>query len=339
VPTTLELAEGLGWTRYGGPHRPIPEPRSPSPDSFLVLFVGDSFSHARQWGDLTIEALRARGIDAIGEECGVSGYGTVQELMVLRRFLPELRPHAVVLQVYLWNDPRDNWPFPGICYNARMTQRPYMDEDGVVHEPSSWLISLRRCEVWKRLLEPLLDPMRVSAGRDRLAADGIDAIAERRERLVIDYSTLDSWAPLYQPSRQDGAYMRGAWESTERALRAIRDLCAAHGVALAVLAVDQAFTVEPAAAEASVPEALRTGGDWDTELPMRRLHAITTRLEIPLFDPMPALRSQHRETGTTLHDGPGMGAHLLPRSEATLSDAVVPWLERIARDRADQRLR
>lgn len=68
-----------------------------------VLALGDSCTFGRGVGDgetwpARLEArLRARGVDAAVWNAGVPGYDTVQELALLRRLGPELRPTHVVV--------------------------------------------------------------------------------------------------------------------------------------------------------------------------------------------------------------------------------------------------
>jgi lysophospholipase L1-like esterase len=68
-----------------------------------VLVVGDSCTLGMGVGDeetysaVLERALRERGLDAAVFNAGVSGYDTVQEAAVLRRLLPVIRPHVVVV--------------------------------------------------------------------------------------------------------------------------------------------------------------------------------------------------------------------------------------------------
>lgn len=334
----LRLAPGVGWARSGEPARRI-DPRDPANDSgFRVLFIGDSFSHHRTWCDQTIARLHEAGIPAVGFEAGVSGYGTTQEYLLLRQLLPVIQPDAVVLQMYAWNDPRDNWSYPGLTYNPRMTLRPVMDDGGEVREPSAFAIACRSTELWKQLLEPTLDRMRRTAAEARLEASSIDAMAAERDSILLDYAEPRAWTPFYRPSMQDGAFVTGAWRVTGRALQSMRDFCADAGVPLLVVALDAPFTVDSAALEASVPADLRAANDFDGDLPLRHLRARAESLGLNFIDLVPALRARRdRLEGTAQYDGSEIGAHLLPEAEEVFADVVKPWLEEQAR--RDQRRR
>lgn len=335
---TLHLSAPLGWERADGLWRIVPPEVAPRDDSFRVLLLGDSFTHDRTWGEKTIRALRDLGLEVVGAEAGASGYGTTQALMVLDRFLQESRPDAVILQFYAWNDPRDNWPYPAICYNPRMVHRPYMGEHGEIESPSPWSTWIRSLEIWRQLLEPLLDPMRSSHAAARLKAVGIDGIAERRERVVVDFYDEASWTPFYRPSRQDGAYVTGAWRITERALRAIRDRCRDLGIPLIVVALDAPFTVDDVTVASGALRELVREDDWDPDLPMRRIGDMASSLGVPRVDLTAALRARrNRLGGAAQYDGQGLGAHLLPDAEEVFAETLVPLLEPMIRDRQPRR--
>jgi len=330
---TLRLASPLGWERLQHPWRQAPRDAEVTPGTARVLMLGDSFSHGRTWVDKTINALRTAGIDAVGFEAGVSGYGTTQSLLLFDRLLPELRPDVVILQFYAWNDMRDNWRHPAICYNPRMVRRPYMDEHGAITTPSTFSVRVRGLEIWKQLFEPLFESMRVSYTQARIDEVGIDTIATRREPIIVDFHMEESWTPFYRPSRQEGAYVSGAWHITELALQALRDRCAEHGIPLILVAIDGPFTVDAVAMELGAPAELLRQGDWDENLPLRRLAAMASSLGIHLLDVTPGLRSRRdRMNGAPQYDGEGLGAHLLPDSEEVFAEALVPVLDPLLRD-------
>ena len=82
---------------------------------------------------------------------------------------------------------------------------------------------------------------------------------------------------------------RDAWRITEHALATLKDEVAADGGRLALVAVPEHFTTNPAwrkelilGAGSGVPEG------FDPSLPSRRLAAIAARLELPFLDLLPA---------------------------------------------------
>src|SRR5262249_26640622 len=77
-----------------------------------VYFIGDSFTDQKNWPMFTTAFLKDRGVSIDGYSLGVSGYGTTQELLKLKRHYTEHYPKAVVLLLFAWNDLRDNYRTP-----------------------------------------------------------------------------------------------------------------------------------------------------------------------------------------------------------------------------------
>jgi hypothetical protein len=101
-----------------------------------VYLAGDSFAwgyarFADKWGT-RLEALA--GIRVL--KCGVTGYGTKQELLKARQVIGALpSPPKLVIVAYFGNDLHDDEAFPGkLVYNGRLLQRPHeapRDDDAV----------------------------------------------------------------------------------------------------------------------------------------------------------------------------------------------------------------
>lgn len=334
----LRFESALGWERYD----PAPVPfgdverlADPAAPPLRVLFMGDSFTHTKTWGRRTIDALRAAGTPAVGWECGVSGYGTLQEALLLERLLPALKPDVVVVLFYGWNDVRDNWRYPAICYNAQMTRRPYLNEDGSVSWPSGLMVWLKSLELWRQVVEPTLDPIRVQAGRDALATKGVDGIARERMPLVLGYDAPETWLPFYRRSAQEGPYVSGAWAATQQAFERLARTVRGSGASLVVAALDNPFCVDADVAAAVLPAG---DADVDVDIPMRRWAAIMASMRIPAVDLIPALRARRdASAGAKQYDG-GTGnfaGHLQPEAEQVIADGVTPLLRAVPARRSD----
>jgi hypothetical protein len=76
----------------------------------VLLFLGDSFVWGvdAEFGERFTELLRARIANYRTVNAGVSGYGTDQEYLLLRRIWPDMRPGVVVLIFCTDNDRVDN---------------------------------------------------------------------------------------------------------------------------------------------------------------------------------------------------------------------------------------
>ncbi|NND67862.1 MAG: SGNH/GDSL hydrolase family protein, partial [Halioglobus sp.] len=65
-----------------------------------VLFLGDSFTHALQVSDdKTYFSLLADRLDLEVFALGVDGYGTLQQFLMLDRYVDRIKPDAIVLQL------------------------------------------------------------------------------------------------------------------------------------------------------------------------------------------------------------------------------------------------
>jgi hypothetical protein len=79
-----------------------------------ILMVGDSFTHAyvpfpHLWGTQIEKLLKFRVL-----KCGVSGYGTKQELFKAKEIISKVKhsPRLIIVG-YFWNDLEDDYVFPG----------------------------------------------------------------------------------------------------------------------------------------------------------------------------------------------------------------------------------
>jgi hypothetical protein len=99
-----------------------------------VVFVGDSFTHAVEVSsEQTYCAELGRDLDVSVFAYGAQGYGTLQEYLVLQRFLDSIRPDLLVWQ-WCSND------FVNNDYDLELqsvgdnnhSPRPYLNEDGSI---------------------------------------------------------------------------------------------------------------------------------------------------------------------------------------------------------------
>ncbi len=95
-----------------------------------AFFIGDSFTQAIEASDDKVYFSRLG--DSLNLEVfayGARGFSTLQELMVLKQYLPEIQPDAVVLQ-FCSNDFVNNHHFleQNSLWNNNRRRRPYLDE-------------------------------------------------------------------------------------------------------------------------------------------------------------------------------------------------------------------
>lgn len=104
-------------------------------DKRKVLFLGDSFTHAMQVSDnKTYYGILKNALSIEVFAFGGGGYGTLQEYMILDKYLDEIRPDIVVVQ-FSSNDFINNsyeLEIRSSMHNNAM-RRPYLAKDGIVY--------------------------------------------------------------------------------------------------------------------------------------------------------------------------------------------------------------
>jgi lysophospholipase L1-like esterase len=118
----------LGWRGVAV----MGDPSSPRPK---ILVVGDSFTtpdpHFVKAPDMYYSVL-GHLLDAEIFAYGSGGYGTLQELMIIDRYLPRVRPDLIVLQVHSNDFINNSWELERTSYfNNNLMKRPYL-LDGAV---------------------------------------------------------------------------------------------------------------------------------------------------------------------------------------------------------------
>ena len=136
-PYPVEIStDERGFRQYGDPG----ETRRKK-----VLFLGDSYTQAMHVSDdKTYFGLLADELDIEVFAYGVEGYGTLQEYMVLDRFIDEIQPDAVVIQLCP-NDIVNNHPDleRNSTLNRMGLRRPYLIDGRIVYETAAPLPRLR----------------------------------------------------------------------------------------------------------------------------------------------------------------------------------------------------
>jgi len=301
---------------FRGPELPAPDAPRPEGRPRLVFF-GDSFLYGwsvREEALLpfsTRTALAARGIEAESYCLASSGYGTGQELLLLRRHAQRLRPDVVVLCLYTGNDLADNTlELAGrTTVSTGAWVRPYfvLDEEGTL-EPTylhPWRAALRR---WSRaftLLDHRHYRWRYQEQGQYLRADLELGVAERVRAGLAPSSELEL---LREPAPGDP--WDQAWRTTEALLAAFQREVEGLGARLVVAVIPHVMQVEHGAIYRQLESSARAAGDpealarLDWNLPERRLRSIFARQGIEGILLLEPLRAAHRASGESsyLHD-------------------------------------
>ncbi len=110
-----------------------------------MLFLGDSFTHAvRVSNDKTYYALLQKALDIEVFALAAEGYGTLQEYMMLDKFVDEIQPDLVVLQLCnndLINNSYDLELVSGSNNNG--LRRPYFKNNEIMYRTPSNFAAIR----------------------------------------------------------------------------------------------------------------------------------------------------------------------------------------------------
>ena len=135
-----------------------------------VLFLGDSFTQAMQVSDdKTYYALLGEAMDIEIFAYGVDGYGSLQEYMVLDKYVDEIKPDAVIIQ-FCPNDIINNHPDleRRSSFNRMGLRRPYLVDGEVVYITAASFPRLRQFAAsYSKLLYTVIRQIdRLTANRD-----------------------------------------------------------------------------------------------------------------------------------------------------------------------------
>ncbi len=129
-------SDDAGFRMFGNPHEKHRK---------KVLFLGDSFTHAvRVSNDKTYYALLQEALDIEAFALASEGYGTLQEYMMLDKFLDEVQPDLVVLQLCnndIINNSYDLELESGSNNNG--LRRPYLKHNEIVYRTPSNFSAIR----------------------------------------------------------------------------------------------------------------------------------------------------------------------------------------------------
>ncbi len=220
--------------------------------------------------------------DAEVVNAGVDGYGTEQEIGMLRRLGREIGPDGVLLAFYLGNDFTDN------SGRTRMTvvdgyQMLEASAAGFRQEFRPWHRQVRlwlhsHSELYLLLKARLVHPVR----RARTPAEP----GESAEPKPFDYYVYDKgFADALQD--EPSADLRAAIDSTGSALRALRLWCDIQHATALVVAIPAEQQVDPAARQRWIARFGLDASKLDFERPNRTLAGLADAAGLPFFDLTP----------------------------------------------------
>jgi hypothetical protein len=251
-------------------------------DTFRIAVVGDSYSEAFQvelddafWSVLERKLAaswqrRGRRVEVLN--FGVSGYGTAQELEMLRHYVWDYQPDMILLQFFAANDVRNNSRkldgFSGRPYYTLDGDRLVLD-DSFLQDPERIRFQTSR---WIKFKDFCVQHSRVAA-----------LVYQLRNRKIEPAPTDGTEAGLaMQAFREpDSPEWRDAWAVTDRLVMEMASEARSHGAAFAVLMANCGLEVDP---DDAVRQRLaeRLGVD-DLLYPERRLAALGAAHGFPVI--------------------------------------------------------
>lgn len=295
--------------------RDDPHPLAKAEGVFRIAVLGDSFTEARAvpkektfWSVMgerlaACPAFAGRKIEVMN--FGVSGYGTAQELITLRRHALKYRPDLVLLAVFTGND---------IWNNSRALDghpdRPYLvfrDGEPVLDMSFRDSARFRSKLAWQGFKHGLINHSRIL----QLAKE-----AYIRAKRLFSTKSARAAAALDRPGPMDAVYKppetepwRAAWRATEAALSMMAREVRARGAAFWIATLANPIQDYPdAALRARFEKRL---GIESLDYPDKRIAALARRLGAGAITLAPTMRAYAERTGVFLHGyantAPGIG--------------------------------
>jgi hypothetical protein len=254
-------SEGRGNIRinslgFRGPEFPVEKPK----DVFRICVLGDSFIEAlqvdepdtfcSQLGTLLNQTVKqtedsARAFQYEVINCGVSGYGTAQQLLLMKNYVLPLKPDLVLLAVFPENDIRNN--SRGL---DTAETRPYftLSDDGSLIADMSfrtshqWLVANSSYE---RIKASIINRSRVLQLVQQMRRPKPETIlAKPDSKSLLSASVKENWY-IYQSPAAAPSSEADAWLVTERLLSVMSEECLKSDVGFYVFTVPTPVQIWP----------------------------------------------------------------------------------------------
>lgn len=271
-------------------------------------------------------ALAGRTIETMN--FGVSGYGTAQEVLLLRSKALPYSPDLVVLAVYLGND---------VANNARSLTRDFAETRPyfVIHDDELRLDdSFLRSDAFaarqrQSILADVVNRSRVLQILKQVQAQKpirrrADTRLDTRYVAARDQPPAPEYPEIYKEPVDPR--WRNAWDVTGRLIARARDLSLGAGADFAAVIVPQAIEVFPDSARRKT--AASTLGVPGLNGAERRLSAIAASHGMAIFSPLDRLRDYSESHAMHLYGFPPLlgDGHLNALGNAVAGKAIAAYL-------------
>lgn len=283
------------------------------PQTFRVAVVGDSFTEAagiprsRRYAAVleqqlaSCPAVHGQRVEVLS--FGASGYGTAQELLLMRTQVWKYSPNVVLLQLFLGNDLRTSvrelsepLPIPVFVPAGDSVELDSASRHLPGPRRTGWIAKAETFAfAWFRTLH-LVQAVRVK-WRDRHLR--LPTTSSDVPDSTFGFEPGANWQIFLPPS---SAGWKQAWDVTERLLGMMKVENEAAGIAFRVAAFPSAIQVHPDSAKRA--RFLERIGATSFDYPAARLADIAARHQISLLDLAPPMLSYAEQHHAPLYGFP-----------------------------------
>lgn len=276
-----------------------------------VAVLGDSFVEALQVesNERFTDILEARHKDYEVLNCGISGYGQVEEMLAFRNVISRLKPDFVILAFFPGNDPINNWERRVPTPDYPVSVAPARGGVTVSSNPGAGRISPpRKAFEWLLAHSSLLRRM--------------DQVRKTTLHLRLpDHLGHGIWKGAYGNATRTIRDFDGMWSLTESLLLQISaDVARETGRADRFLVV--CLTTAAQVQERDRAALLTKDPSLDPDYAEKRLTGFCAANAIPILSLGPDMRSFHEKTGKNVHGFAGKDGHYNPDGHGVVADAI-----------------
>jgi len=249
-----------------------------------ILLLGDSFTHSYapfpdKWGTQMEKLLHYRVL-----KCGVSGYGTKQELLKAAEIITRVhhQPRLIIVG-YFWNDLGDDYSYPDLTVIDG-----FLVDSNKYRDPKTGGLSRdklgKKFTLWDKWVSgdyPLSFREKVSYYLDQYLIV-MNLINDAVVRLFPSKKIVYANPSHFLAFQDEQPWSREVWKRHLQNLAAFKDLAAAHQARLLVVLIPTNTQVYPFLASRQVP---------DLERPNKILTRFLKEQGIPCLDLLPLMRS------------------------------------------------
>lgn len=285
------------------------------PGTTRIAVLGDSFAEAMQvpqeqafWAVLERElsACAQRRCEVLN--FGVSGYGTAQELLMLRRRVWKYKPDIVLLAFFSGNDVRNN--SAALNGDSAVPYFVYKEDRLVLDESYRAALASLRLGPRERAVRSLAAGLRNKSRVFQLADQARVAFKRRGAVKAMDMAAAESAVikegemglddAVY--SEPENETWKEAWRVTETLIVEMANEVRAHGADFWVVTLSTGIQVHP---DAAVRDAfMKRLGVKDLWYPDMRVRALCERENISVITLAPAMAEHARSRSVFLHGFP-----------------------------------